>query len=93
MSRWGDHAGRGASRSSSISARSAGLAWILSKQPHAHVIPGMRRETHLQANWDGASSRLDDARIAALDQLFALDAVQGARYTAQGYVGIESPRR
>ncbi len=71
----------------------AALAWILSKQSHAHVIPGMRRATHLQSNWEGARYRLDAAQLAALDRLFAPGAVQGARYTAQGYVGIESPRR
>ena len=69
------------------------LAWILSRQPHAHVIPGMRRETHLQANWDGARRTLDAAQLARLDALFAPEAVQGARYTPQGYVGIESPQR
>ncbi|CAN5217188.1 aldo/keto reductase [soil metagenome] len=66
------------------------LAWILAKQPHALLIPGTRRQTHLRSNWSAGQVLLDTAQVQQLDTLFAPGAVAGARYTEQGFVGIES---
>ena len=66
------------------------LAWILAKQPHALLIPGTRRQTHLRSNWSAGQVLLDTAQVQQLDALFAPGAVAGARYTEQGFVGIES---
>ena len=66
------------------------LAWIVTKQPHALVIPGTRRQTHLRSNWAAGQLALDAQQVQQLDTLFASGAVAGARYTEQGFVGIES---
>ena len=66
------------------------LAWIVTKQPHALVIPGTRRQTHLRSNWAAGQLALDAQQLQQLDTLFASGAVAGARYTEQGFVGIES---
>ena len=67
------------------------LAWVLGKQPHAVVIPGTRRQTHLRSNWAAGQLALDAKQLQQLDTLFAADAVAGARYTEAGRIGIESP--
>ncbi|MCV2353707.1 aldo/keto reductase [Paucibacter sp. B2R-40] len=68
------------------------LAWILNKQPHALVIPGTRRQTHLGSNWAAGQVELNAVQVAALDALFAPGVVAGERYTEGGWVGIESAR-
>lgn len=66
------------------------LAWVLGRQPHAAVIPGTRRQTHLRSNWAADQLVLSAAQMQQLDALFAPGTVAGARYTAQGDGGIES---
>ncbi|MEJ6001392.1 aldo/keto reductase [Paucibacter soli] len=74
------------------SAAQLALAWVLNKQPHAHVIPGTRRRQHLRSNWEAAQLVLTAAQLQALDQLFAPGVVAGERYAELGWVGIESAR-
>ncbi|WP_082680145.1 aldo/keto reductase [Paucibacter sp. KCTC 42545] len=68
------------------------LAWVLHKQPHALVIPGTRRQSHLRSNWAAGGLRLSPAQLQTLDDLFRPGAVAGERYTEGGWVGIESAR-
>jgi aryl-alcohol dehydrogenase-like predicted oxidoreductase len=68
------------------------LAWILNRQPHAVVIPGTRRQTHLRSNWAAAQITLDAAQLRQMDALFAPEAVAGERYAEAGWVGIEAAR-
>lgn len=68
------------------------LAWILNKQPHALVIPGTRRQTHLRSNAQAATLHLSAVQLQTLDDLFVPGSVQGSRYTEGGWLGIESSR-
>ncbi len=74
------------------SASQVALAWVLNKAAHTHVIPGTRRLAYLQSNLAAGAITLDAAQMQALEALFARGAVQGERYTAKGWVGIESTR-
>lgn len=56
------------------------LAWILNKQDHVVPIPGTRRVKYLQENVAATAIRLTPQEIAALDALFAPEAVAGTRY-------------
>jgi aryl-alcohol dehydrogenase-like predicted oxidoreductase len=60
------------------------LAWLLNKQPHVVPIPGTKRRTYLKENAAASEIRLNKADIAALDTIFAPDAVAGTRYAADG---------
>ncbi|MEJ6007991.1 aldo/keto reductase [Paucibacter sp. AS339] len=75
-----------------VQASQLALAWILNKQPHAMVIPGTRRQTHLRSNWEAGALALTPTQMDSLDALFAAGAVAGSRYTEGGWVGIESAR-
>jgi aryl-alcohol dehydrogenase-like predicted oxidoreductase len=57
---------------------------MLSKHDHVVPIPGTKRRAYLAENAGAAAIRLDAAQVAALDALFAPDAVAGARYTEDG---------
>ncbi|OYX10395.1 MAG: aldo/keto reductase [Rhizobiales bacterium 32-66-8] len=67
-----------------ISAAQLALAWLLNKQADVIPIPGTRRIPYLQENAAAASIRLGEGEIAALDVLFAPEAVAGTRYPAAG---------
>ena len=58
------------------------LAWILGKDDHIVPIPGTRRQKYLEENVAATRIRLSPDEIAALDALFAPDAVAGTRYPA-----------
>jgi aryl-alcohol dehydrogenase-like predicted oxidoreductase len=61
------------------------LAWLLAKGqagPPIVPIPGTRRPAMVAENAAAADIRLDAAEVAALDRLFAPEAVVGARYPA-----------
>ena len=66
------------------------LAWLLHKQAHAVPIPGTRRRARLDENVAAASVRLDAGQMAQIEDVFAPGAVQGERYPAAGWVGLES---
>ena len=56
------------------------LGWVLARGAHVHAIPGTTRLDHLEENVARADWRPDDALIAAVDAMFAPDAVAGHRY-------------
>ena len=58
------------------------LAWILGKDDNIIPIPGTRRQKYLEENVAATRIRLSPEEIAALDALFAPDAVAGTRYPA-----------
>lgn len=58
------------------------LAWILGKDDNIIPIPGTRRQKYLEENVAATRIRLSPDEIAALDALFAPDAVAGTRYPA-----------
>ncbi len=58
------------------------LAWILGKDDNIVPIPGTRRQKYLEENVAATRIRLSPDEIAALDALFAPDAVAGTRYPA-----------
>jgi len=54
------------------------LAWVLSRHPFMHSIPGTTSTTHLEENVAAADISLNDAQLARLDASF--DVVAGDRY-------------
>ena len=56
------------------------LAWCLARSPRIIPIPGTKRRRYLEENAAAADVLLTPAEIAALDALFADDAVAGERY-------------
>jgi aryl-alcohol dehydrogenase-like predicted oxidoreductase len=65
------------------------LAWMLNKHRHVLPIPGTRRIANLESNVAAAALVLSAQELEALDQLFAPEAVAGARYPEAGMAGIE----
>lgn len=65
------------------------LAWLLGKQPHVVPIPGTRRIAYLEQNAGAVDVALNEAEIAELDRMFAVEWVAGARYPEAGMAGIE----
>lgn len=66
------------------------LAWLLAKHPQLIPIPGTRRISYLEQNAAAADCALSAADVAELDRLFDPARVQGERYPASGWLGIES---
>jgi aryl-alcohol dehydrogenase-like predicted oxidoreductase len=64
------------------------LAWLLARQDNVVPIPGTKRRAYLAENAAAASIRLTAEQVAALDGLFAPEAVAGARYNEEGMKGI-----
>jgi aryl-alcohol dehydrogenase-like predicted oxidoreductase len=58
------------------------LAWVLSRGPHVHAIPGTANLTHLAENIAQADHRLDQAVLDRLDTLINRQSVSGPRYPA-----------
>jgi aryl-alcohol dehydrogenase-like predicted oxidoreductase len=56
------------------------LAWVLSRGPHVHVIPGSTQLAHVTENCGADAIRLDAATIARLDALMAPGKAAGERY-------------
>ena len=56
------------------------LAWVLAKSTHIVPIPGTKRRNYLEQNAAAADIQLTLEDVNGLDQLFAPDAVAGARY-------------
>jgi len=56
------------------------LAWVLSRAPHAVVIPGTTQERHLVENCGADAIRLSAATAAQLEALLPPGKVAGARY-------------
>ena len=56
------------------------LAWVLAQGEHIVPIPGTRRVRNLVENLGALAVRLSAADLAALDAVFPVSAVAGARY-------------
>jgi aryl-alcohol dehydrogenase-like predicted oxidoreductase len=56
------------------------LAWVLAQGAHVVPIPGTRRARNLDENLGALEVTLSAADLAALDAVFPLSAVAGARY-------------
>ncbi|HWW32073.1 MAG TPA: aldo/keto reductase, partial [Steroidobacteraceae bacterium] len=56
------------------------LAWVLAQGPHIVPIPGTRRARNLDENLGALGVTLGARDLAALDAVFPVSAVAGARY-------------
>jgi aryl-alcohol dehydrogenase-like predicted oxidoreductase len=56
------------------------LAWVLAQGPHVVPIPGTRRARNLDENLGALEVTLGPRDLAALDAVFPVSAVAGARY-------------
>ena len=59
------------------------LAWVLSRDEHLIAIPGTKRRRYLEENVAALQVSLDAADLARIEAVFPLDAVAGARYSAE----------
>ncbi len=64
------------------------LAWLLAKRGHVVPIPGTKRRAYLAENAAAAAIRLTAEQVAALDALFAPEAIAGTRYNEEGMRGV-----
>ena len=64
------------------------LAWILAQGEDLVPIPGTRRKKYLRENLASAELVLTTEDLARLDQAFPPGAIQGARYSPEGMVGL-----
>lgn len=78
-------------------ARSAGLtparlviAWVLARGSHIAALPGTRMIAHLEEDLSAATVMLDPAIVAAVEAIFAGDAIRGARYPANMQAQIDT---
>lgn len=58
------------------------LAWVLAQDPHIIPIPGTKRRSYLEQNWEALNVSLSAADVQALNQIFPPEAVAGERYPA-----------
>ena len=66
------------------------LAWVLSRGPHVHVIPGTSNLAHLEENWGGRSVTLSADVLARLDALINPTTVTGPRYNAASQADVDT---
>jgi aryl-alcohol dehydrogenase-like predicted oxidoreductase len=71
---------RALARENGCSPAQLALAWVLTRQPYVHVIPGTTQETHLVENCGVDAIRLDAATLLQLDRLLPPGKASGARY-------------
>lgn len=64
----------------SVTPAQLSLAWVMSRSENVAPIPGTRRRTWLEQNVQAIDVQVDDATIAALDDLFTPERVSGGRY-------------
>lgn len=69
-----------------LTAAQLSLAWVLSQGTHIIPIPSMTSLTHLKENVGAARVALDVEVVAAVNALFAGDAIRGQRYSAEAQV-------
>lgn len=56
------------------------LAWLISKSPCVHVIPGTRNDKYLRENFSALKACLDQETVTSLENIFTPGAAAGARY-------------
>jgi aryl-alcohol dehydrogenase-like predicted oxidoreductase len=64
------------------------LAWVLAQGEHIVPIPGTKRRRYLEENIAAAELTLSAAELAAIEAVFPLQAVAGARYGAESMTYI-----
>ncbi len=66
------------------------LAWLLARGRHVIPIPGTTSRAHLRENLGAAAVMLTPEVMAALDALFAPQAISGNRYGAQSQTEVDT---
>lgn len=66
------------------------LAWLLAREEHLVAIPGTRQATRLVENCTAARIQLLPEDRIFLENMFAPEAVCGARYTSEGMKGANA---
>lgn len=66
------------------------LAWVLAQGEHIIPIPGTRSIAHLEEDLKAATISLDAAVLAQVADIFAGDAIHGARYAAPFQAQIDT---
>jgi len=56
------------------------LTWVLAQGNDVVAIPGTRRETYLQQNWQAQDIVLDEAQLSRLNEISSSFEVSGSRY-------------
>ncbi len=56
------------------------LAWVLSRGPNVHVIPGTTSVEHLEDNFRALNITLDETVIADAERIVNRETIKGARY-------------
>ena len=69
-------------RSAEVTLAQLALAWVLSRGPHVHVIPGTRRVDHLAEDVATLAVTLPDDVLDRAGRILNADTVTGARYNA-----------
>ncbi len=75
-------------REASCTVAQLSLAWVLSRGPHVHVIPGTTSVAHLHENLD--TPALPAAVLDAVSALMTPQAPSGNRYGAQAQVEVDT---
>ena len=70
-------------------ASSLAIAWLLHQGEHIIPIPGTRSTTHLEELAEGASLKLSDDTLVAIDRLLPIGWAHGDRYSVDQWVGPE----
>ncbi len=63
-----------------VSRAQVAIAWVLAQNPCIHTIPGTRKSSHLQDNFDSQQLTLSPKQLQMLSGAFSPTAVTGARY-------------
>lgn len=63
-----------------ITPASLSLAWVLTRSPNVHIIPGTKNLDYLASNFDSQNIVLPDDVLKRLDEIFISSAVSGNRY-------------
>lgn len=69
-----------ASLGEGVSPSQVALAWLLSRAPNIHVIPGTRRRAHLVSNFNAQTLSLSSAHVEQLSRAFEPELIAGQRY-------------
>jgi len=67
------------------------LAWVLSRGDDVVPIPGTKRLTYLEENVAADDLELGRDELAAIDEVFPLDASAGLRYPDMAPIGVTTP--
>ena len=67
------------------------LAWVLSRGDDVVPIPGTKRRTYLEENVAAGDLLLDAADLAAIDEVFPVEAAAGTRYPDMSPIGAATP--